>query len=143
MKKIFFMVVVLFMMPMFVNAATLVKGISFDGIGELNLSRNTWNLSLTTSLDYAEIDVIPTSDDVTITGSGKVAIEEGNNKLVVKATDGTTTEEYTINVKVSRPSKDGSGNPETGAFLSITTITLGILIGFIIFNIKKTKIVKI
>jgi len=143
MKKMFFMLVVLFMMPMLVNAATLVQGISVDGIGDLGLSRNTWTLYLKTTLDYEDIDVIPANDNVIITGAGRVSVEEGDNKIVVTATDGTTKEEYTINIKVARPSKDGSGNPETGAFLSISAVVGGIVVGMIILNLKKSKIQKI
>lgn len=143
MKKIFFVLVMLFVMPVMVNAATLIKGVNFDGIGELPLNRNTWNLSLTTTLDYVDIDVIPTSDGVTVTGAGKVDVEEGNNKIVFTATDGTTTEEYTVNVKISRPSKDSSGNPETGAFLSFSTLILAGILAIVIYNMKKSRIIKL
>lgn len=143
MKKMFFLGLLLIVMPMFVHAATLVQGINFDGIGELGLSRNTWNLNLTTSLDYVDIDVIPANDTVTVTGAGKVDVVEGDNTIVFTATDGTTTETYTVHVKINRPSGDGSANPETGAFVSVTMIGIGILVGFTMLRLKKAKMIRI
>lgn len=133
----------LMVLPAIVNASTLVKSVVFDGIGELNTSKNTWNLNLTTTLDYVDIDVVPISDSVKITGAGKVNVEEGDNTIEFTATDGTTEEKFTVNVKISRPSENNSGNPETGSFLPIGMVALGLGIILIIYNYSKAKIVKI
>ena len=98
MKKLFFLLVLL-MVPFLVNASSLVTGITVDGIGDLKMDRNTWNLSLTTTLDYVDIDVTYL-DGVTIEGAGKVDVQEGDNEIIIKASNGTTTEEYKVNIKI-------------------------------------------
>lgn len=137
MKKAIFLVVVLLVFPVLVSAASLVSGISVDGIGDLSLNRNTWNLSLTTTLDYVDIDVT-SLDGVTVEGAGKVDVQEGDNEIIIKASNGTTTEEYKINIKIARPTYDSDGNPETGAFVP-SVLIVGGLVGLGILLVVRNK----
>ncbi len=141
MKKLFFLLVLL-MVPFLVNASSLVTGITVDGIGDLKMDRNTWNLSLTTTLDYVDIDVTYL-DGVTIEGAGKVDVQEGDNEIIIKASNGTTTEEYKVNIKIARPTYDSDGNPETGAFIPSVLIVGGVLAVGILFLVSKNKLYKI
>lgn len=137
MKK-WFLLLVLFMFPMLVNAASLVNSITVDGIGELKLDRTTWNLTLTTTLDYVDIDVVTTAESTVVEGAGKVEVQEGANALSIKVSDGTTTENYTININVKRPSEESGGNPETGAFFPSAIIVCGVIsFGGLLFLRKK------
>lgn len=141
MKK-WLLFIVLFMFPILVNASSLVTGITVDGIGDLNLNKNSWNLFLTTTLDYVDIDVVSV-DGVTVEGAGKVDVQEGENELVVKASNGTTTEEFKIKINIMRPGEDGSDNPPTGAFMPKMLITSGVLgLGVLVF-VKNKKLYKV
>ena len=141
MKKLIFLLVLL-IVPFLVNASSLVTGITVDGIGDLKMDRNTWNLSLTTTLDYVDIDVTYL-DGVTIEGAGKVDVQEGDNEIIIKASNGTTTEEYKVNIKIARPTYDSDGNPETGAFIPSVLIVGGVLAVGILFLVSKNKLYKI
>lgn len=143
MKKVVMFVICLLALPVLVNAASLTKRITIDGIGDMNLSKNSYNLTLTTTLDYAEIEVETANPSYTVTGDGKVDIQEGANKLVVTVSDGTNTEEYTINLTMKRPSDETDGNPETGAFLSVTVVVAGLAIASGLYFAKKSKMHKI
>lgn len=136
MKK-WFLLVALLMFPIFVNAASLVSSISVDGIGDLTLNRNTWNLTLTTTLDYVDIDVVTVAEGTTVEGAGKVEVQEGANELAIKVSDGTTTENYTININIRRPSIDESGNPDTGAFIPTALIICGIISFGVLMSVRK------
>ena len=148
MKK-YFIFMALLMLPFFVHAASLIEEISVDGIGNISLSKKTHNLKLTTSLDYATIEV-KAVEGATVEGDGKVEVKEGKNTLEVKATKDGETDTHTINLTIAK-SKGGSaaaeeggetkGNPNTGAFISVAAI--GSLVGIgIVFDIvsKKRKI---
>lgn len=143
MKKVVMFVICLLALPVLVNAASLTKRITIDGIGDMNLSKNSYNLTLTTTLNYAEIEVEPANPSYTVTGDGKVDIQEGANKLVVTVSDGTNTEEYTINLTMKRPADETNGNPETGAFLSVTVVVAGLAIAGCLYFAKKSKMHKI
>lgn len=134
-----------FLFPLVTNAASLITSLEVDGIGTLNLNKNSWTLYLTTTLDYATISATAANDGVTLEGVGDISVQEGANTLVVKATDGTNTEEYTINISVSRPSGDETdGNPNTGSFVSMVALVLIGLAGVVLFVIgSKKKIVRI
>lgn len=143
MKKVVMFVVCLLALPILVNAASLTNKITVDGIGDLNLNKKSFNLNLTTTLDYAEIEVEAADPSYTVTGDGKVDIQEGANKLVVTVSDGTNTEEYTINLTMRRPSDETDGNPETGAFLPITIVVGALAIAGCLYFAKKSKMHKI
>ena len=130
-----------FIVPFIANAQGLIESLEVDGIGALNISsKNTWNLSLTTTLDYATINATPANDTVKIEGTGKVPVTEGDNQLIVTATDGTTTETYTINLNMKRPSGDDTdGNPNTGAFVSTITLIIATAIAIVAFTISKKR----
>ena len=139
MKKILYVVLaIVFMLPVFVKADSLVDKINVEGIGDLDLTKKTWNLNLSSTLDYTVITV-EAGDGITVEGGGKLDIVEGNNSFVITATDGKITEEYTININVTRPSENNTENPETGAFIPTSIIILaGVsLIGVILLNNKK------
>ncbi len=139
MKKILYVVLaIVFILPVFVKADSLVDKINIEGIGDLDLTKKTWNLNLSSTLDYTVITV-KASDGITVEGGGKLDIVEGNNTFVITATDGKITEEYTININVTRPSENNTENPETGAFIPTSIIILaGVsLIGVILLNNKK------
>ena len=142
---------ILLILPIKVSASTLLSSIEVEGIGTLNLSKNSWNLGYSTPYDYVNITATPASEDVTVEGAGKVSVQQGANNIVIKATNGTATESYTINLNVSKKEvssstsydKDGNvtTNPETGAFLNVTLVSvLSILsIAIIYLTNKKQK----
>lgn len=143
MKKILLGLLVFLIVPFCVNAASLLTNLNVEGIGDLNLSRRKWNLTLTSSLDYTNITATAL-DGVTIEGNGKVALQEGDNQVVVKATDANgETEDYTINIKLIKKSANETNNPETGAFLSIGGILVLACLAIGILKLKKNKFYKI
>lgn len=147
MKK-YFIFIALLMLPFFVHAASLIEGINVDGIGDISVAKKTHNLKLTTSLDYATIEV-KAVEGATVEGGGKVEVKEGENTIEIKATKGEETDVHTINLTISKAEKGASkgeasetkGNPNTGAFVS--AIAVGALVGIgIVFYVvsKKRKI---
>lgn len=145
MKKIMVMVIALMFIPLVVSAkVNLASSISIDGIGEAPLNGNSWSVKLTTTLDYTDITVTPINDNVTVDGAGRVNIEEGNNDITITLKEGETVETYVIHMNMVRPKTDTDGNPETGAFVPVMIITVGILalVG-IIFIGDKGKLKKI
>ena len=145
MKKIMVMVIALMFIPLVVSAkVNLASSISIDGIGEAPLNGNSWSVKLTTTLDYTDITVTPINDNVTVEGAGRVNIEEGNNDITITLKEGETVETYVIHMNMVRPKTDTDGNPETGAFVPVMIITVGILalVG-IIFIGDKGKLKKI
>ena len=145
MKKIMVMVIALMFIPLVVSAkVNLASSISIDGIGEAPLNGNSWSVKLTTTLDYTDITVNPINDNVTVDGAGRVNIEEGNNDITITLKEGETVETYVIHMNMVRPKTDTDGNPETGAFVPVMIITVGILalVG-IIFIGDKGKLKKI
>ena len=145
MKKIMVMVIALLFVPLVVSAkVNLASSISIDGIGEAPLNGNSWSVKLTTTLDYTDITVTPINDNVTVEGAGRVNIEEGNNDITITLKEGETVETYVIHMNMVRPKTDTDGNPETGAFVPVMIITVGILalVG-IIFIGDKGKLKKI
>ena len=145
MKKIMVMVIALMFIPLVVSAkVNLASSISIDGIGEAPLNGNSWSVKLTTTLDYTDITVNPINDNVTVDGAGRVNIEEGNNDITITLKEGETVETYVIHMNMVRPKTDTGGNPETGAFVPVMIITVGILalVG-IIFIGDKGKLKKI
>ena len=144
MKKILLFAALLFM-PILVSAkVSLASGISIDGIGNAPLNGNSWSVKLTTTLDYTDITVTPVRDTVKVEGAGRVAIEEGNNDITITLTEGDTVETYVIHMTMSRPKTDTNGNPETGAFVPVMIVIVGVLalVG-IIFIGDKGKLKKI
>ena len=145
----------LILLPLRVMAATLVSSIAIEGVGPLNLSRNSWNISITTSLNYANIIVTPANENVSLEGGGKVEIEPGENTIVITATDGTNTEKYTIVLNVTKtdgpvegggpvaPGCESTGettNPDTGGFINYETLivmVLAFVFTSILIRIKK------
>ena len=145
MKMIMVMVIALMFIPLVVSAkVNLASSISIDGIGEAPLNGNSWSVKLTTTLDYTDITVNPINDNVTVDGAGRVNIEEGNNDITITLKEGETVETYVIHMNMVRPKTDTDGNPETGAFVPVMIITVGILalVG-IIFIGDKGKLKKI
>jgi len=145
MKKIMVMVIALLFVPLVVSAkVNLASSISIDGIGNAPLNGNSWSVKLTTTLDYTDITVTPINDNVTVEGAGRVNIEEGNNDITITLKEGETVETYVIHMNMVRPKTDTDGNPETGAFVPVMIITVGILalVG-IIFIGDKGKLKKI
>ena len=157
MKKLFYLVICLMIfIPLQARAASLISSIEVEGVGPLGMARKTYNLDYSTSFDYVNITATPASEDVTITGAGKVDITEGQNSIVISATDGTNSDSYTINLNVTKISGTGSaatttgtssstGNPETGAFMPILAIigafaAAGISVVYLNKNKKFNKI---
>ena len=145
MKKLLFCMVALLLMPILVSAkVSLASSISIDGIGEAPLNGNSWSVKLTTTLDYTDIKVTPVRDSVTVEGAGKVNIEEGNNDITITLKDGDVTEEYVIHMVMNRPKTDTDGNPETGAYIPIMIVIVGLFalagITFIGYKGKLKKI---
>ena len=159
MKKKFYLlsilILALILLPVKVMAASLVSSIEVEGIGALNLERNSWNLSFTTTLDYANIIVTPANENVSLEGGGKVEIEPGANTIVITAKDGTNTETYTINLNVTKGSGSSTStattttgesttdpvkNPDTGGFISYESLLITVLafaITSLLIKVKK------
>ncbi len=148
---VLFVLGVLFVLPSKVNAASLITGINIEGIGDLGLSRRTYDLGYSTSFDYVNITATAV-EGVNVEGAGKVSIKEGLNTIVISASDGKTSDSYTINLNVTKISgnansavsydKDGNKleNPNTGAFANVALIGLAILGGaLVIIKIQKSK----
>ena len=126
MKRYLLVAFSLLFLPILVSAKVdLASQIEIDGIGNAPLDRNSWTVSLTTTLDYTDIKVTTTGDDVTVEGAGKVTIEEGSNEIPITLKKGDTTETYTIYMTMKRPKTDTDGNPETGSKVPYAVIALG------------------
>ena len=144
MKKVLLFAALLFM-PILVSAkVSLASSINIDGIGNAPLNGDSWSVKLTTTLDYTDITVTPVRDTVKVEGAGRVAIEEGNNDITITLTEGDTVETYVIHMTMNRPKTDTNGNPETGAFVPVMIVIVGVLalVG-IIFIGDKGKLKKI
>lgn len=141
MKKYCLIALSLLLLPIMVNAkVNLASQIEVDGIGNAPLGRDSWNVTLTTTLDYTDIKVTTISDDVTVEGAGKVTIEEGSNEIPITLKQGDTTETYTIYMTMKRPKTDTDGNPETGSSIPYVVVALGaIAVLGIIFAERKIK----
>ena len=150
---IFTLVLSLFVIiPFRVNAA-LLSNLEVEGIGSLSTSRKNYTLGYQTPFNYVNITATGIDESVKVEGAGKVSINEGANKIVITATNGTETDTYTINLNVTKKAASGSGsknttsdtdvkNPETGYFISL--IGLGIaLVGAITALIIANKNKKI
>ena len=140
----------LFIIPIKINAASLLSGINIDGIGDLNMSKKSWTYSFTTTLDYANVTATASDSSTKIEGAGKVEIKEGANQIVITATNGSQSETYTITLNVTKGNstssttydKDGNeiNNPPTGAFANYAFIGSGIVISLItIAYLRKNK----
>lgn len=153
MKKLLFTLVLFCMLPLFVHAATLTTGIDVDGIGPLSMSRNTYNLTLYTKLDYSTIKVsVVEGSTVTITdGNGnvvedeRVPIVEGTNAIKIVVSNGTSSETWNINITRDSETEyqtDQDGNPTTGSFISM--VSMGGLsgIGMVMYLYSKNKLLK-
>jgi hypothetical protein len=144
MKKLLLFAALLFM-PILVSAkVSLASSINIDGIGNAPLNGDSWSVKLTTTLDYTDITVTPVRDTVKVEGAGRVAIEEGSNDITITLTEGDTVETYVIHMTMNRPKTDTNGNPETGAFVPVMIVVVGVLalVG-IIFIGDKGKLKKI
>ena len=161
MKKINLIVVFLIgliLLPIKINAASLLSGLEIEGIGNLNVAKKSWNLGFSTSLNYANVTATPADESVKVEGDGKVDIKEGANTITVTASKGEQTETYTINLNVTKKAgnggsttsssskvsydKDGNEikNPNTGAFMNIAFVTLlGSSIALIAIKSNKKK----
>ena len=145
MKKVLICLIALLFVPVVVSAkVTLAEKITIDGIGDAPLSGNSWSVKLTTTLDYTDITVTPINENVKVEGAGKVDIKEGDNEITLTLSEGETKETYVIHMNMVRPKTDTNGNPETGAFIPILVVIVGILalvgISFIGNKEKYTKI---
>ncbi len=140
MKRLLYVITaIILMIPILVKADGLITKIEVEGIGNLTLDRTSWDLNLTSTLDYVNINV-EAVEGIEVTGAGQVNITEGSNTIKITATDGKDAEEYTLNINVTRPVENNTGNPETGAFLpsSILVIASVSLIGILLLS-KKNK----
>ena len=98
MKKIFYVLIAaILVLPFTVSASNLLSNLEVEGIPPLSMTKSTYNLTLTSTLNYANIIATPAKEGVTVTGAGKIEVQEGTNALIVTATDGTTTETYRVN----------------------------------------------
>ena len=156
MKKLLFSILALLAFVPFVGvkAQSLLTSLEVEGIGELSLSRNTWNLKLSTSYNYATINA-KAADGVKVEGAGKVDIKEGDNTIIVKATSGSETQTYTINLNVTKKdststsastassketSKNDVANPKTGSMMDVMkygSLIIGAIGVIYLFKNKK------
>ena len=73
-KKFFIALIMVFIVPINVNVASLLSDLQVEGIGSVNVSKKSFNLSLATPYDYANIYDTPIDSSVTVEGAGQVAI---------------------------------------------------------------------
>ena len=100
MKKYIIFLIGLFLLPLTVNAESLLNSLVVDGIGELNIDKREWNLTFSTTLDYIDIKA-EAKDGVDVFGDGRKSFEDGLNIYRICATNGDTTEVYVLNIKVN------------------------------------------
>lgn len=149
MKKVVFCLALFMFLPLFVRAANLTVGINVDGIGDLGLTRNVYNLTIFTKQDYETItvtaadgaNVTMTVDGNAVTGN-QVPVQEGMNVVKITVSNGTMTEEWTINLTIDKTTEYDSENPSTGAFMPILEITAIVLLGGAMYWFSRKKILK-
>jgi hypothetical protein len=147
-KKWGILLFALIIIPIKVHAGSMLSSLSVDGIGNLNLSKSSWNLTFSSSNDYITINAVAADEGYTITGAGNVNLQEGANTIVVNVSDSKgASEDYTINVNFTKTtaskSSNGSDNPETGAFLSVGLVAVVLVISAVSLIYKKNKFYKI
>lgn len=155
MKKAFkgfllLVIAALLVLPFSVKAESLLTGLEIEGIGSLGLSRKVYNLSYSTPFDYVNIKATA-PEGVTVEGAGKVSVQPGANTIVVKASNGTATDTYTINLNVSKKgtaansdNNDDIKNPNTGAFIGIAGIvTIALIVTGSVVIARKSKLYRI
>lgn len=128
-RYLLIVLILLVLLPLKINAASLLSNLEVEGIGSLNLSKRSWNLGFSTSLNYVNITATPSDSSVIVEGDGKINIKEGSNLITITASKGSEKETYTINLNVTKKDgtsgtsydKDGNElkNPNTGAFMSL------------------------
>ena len=144
-KMCYVLIAAIFVLPFTVSASNLLSNLEVEGIPTLSMTKSTYNLTLTTTLNYANIIATPAKEGVTVTGAGKIEVQEGTNALIVTATDGTTTETYTINLNIKHgdPNAEATdGNPNTGSFLPVSLLLLS-LVAIAIAILNKRRIFNI
>lgn len=141
MKKLLFAIILSFLfVPLFVNAATLIDNLEVEASAKtytFSMAQNSWKYTLYTNKDTANIKVTPKSG-VTVTGAGEVSVNPGSNTIKITATDGTTTEEYTLNLIVNKISDNEIENPNTGLAYPIAFGAL-LIVGVVLFVVSKKK----
>ena len=152
-KKLLFALGLMFILPIVVHAEGVTK-LCVDMTPQLclnNLNHYQMNAQLTTSLDYATIIAEPETG-WTITGDGRVPVQEGLNEIKVVATNAAgQTSQYTINLTVHKATAeemtatDTNGNPNTGASLNYIFVAGGVLIagGILYYAYRKNRVYKI
>ena len=134
-------------------ASALLENITVEGVPTLMLGSNTYTIKYSTSFNYVNISATPKSTGLTVEGVGQLPIQAGANQYVVTATDGTTTETYTINLDTTIISGKASSttttvdpktgepitNPETGAFLNYSLVAISLLGALVVINKLKNK----
>ena len=134
-------------------ASALLENNTAEGVPTLGLGSNTYTINYSTSFDYVNISATPKAEGVTVEGVGKLPIQAGANQYIVKATSGTTTETYTINLNTTIISGKASSatttvdpktgepitNPETGAFLNYSLVAISLLGSLVVINKLKNK----
>ena len=141
-------------LPSKVDAASnLLSSLEVEGIGNLDISSTrTWNLTLSTSFDYANITATPADSTVNVSGGGKVSVNEGANQFIITASNGSQSETYTINLNVVKMAAGGDiknitdsegnlvTNPDSGSFASMSLIAGGIIVAIVLMRFaSKTK----
>ena len=140
-KKIFYVMLAILLLPIIASAKGLLTNLEVEGIEPLSMTKSTYNLTLTTTLDYVNIVATPANEGVTVTGAGKQTATEGPNTYTITATDGKDAETYTINVNIVKGDANVDeikGNPNTGSFLPTSLVLLALLaIAMVILNKRK------
>ena len=140
-------------LPFSVKAETLLTSLEIEGIGQLGLSRKVFNLGYQTPFDYVNIKATA-PEGVTIEGAGKVPVNPGHNTIVVKASNETATDTYTINLNVTKKGSAAANassnnsedikNPNTGAFVSIISVSaISLIVLGLIIAARRKKLYRI
>lgn len=148
MKKnyLFLGLILILFMPIIVSAKPTLSQLNVAGIGDLNVNRQTYYLSLTSTYDYVIIKAVPSDSSYTVTGDGKVNLTTGNNKVIVSVANNSGEKtDYILNINFNQNNTNSSDNPNTGAFLNISVISvLTILVVLVIIKIRsKNKFYKV
>jgi len=145
---LFILLLGMFILPIKAMAISkpALSNLIVEGIGELDVTKTTHNIKLTSTLGYAEITADPASSNYKVEGDGRINCQEGNNEVTITVTDPSdnSTQVYTININyVDKNNTTETENPNTGDFINYIYIgIIGIAALGLFLSLLKRRTVK-